>query len=153
MYPGEHLERTLRRALNQLAASLDWLYMDSLQPLFMDPWELRHQFIQVRLGEVSLKDLVIRLTGGWTEKADRNLDRLRLLLDAQFERQRMFTSCGWYFDDFDRIEAVWLVRQATGKDLTDQALSALKFVHSTRTGLRGDTVFLEKLDKAKEKYG
>jgi alpha-amylase/alpha-mannosidase (GH57 family) len=161
--PGSTWKGPLRRALNQLAASLDWLYMDSLQALSMDPWELRHQYIQVRLGKVSLKDLVINMTGDWTEKTGRNLDRVRLLLDAQFERQRMFTSCGWYFDDFDRIEprnavasaaqAVWLVRQATGKDLTDQALSALKFVHSSRTGLRGDTVFLEKLDKAKEKYG
>ena len=53
--------------------------------------------------------------------------RVHLMLEAQRERQRMFTSCGWFFDDFDRIEpknnvayaaqAVRLARLATGVDL------------------------------------
>jgi len=29
---------------------------------------------------------------------------LEILMAAQCERQRMFTSCGWFFEDFDRIE-------------------------------------------------
>jgi len=63
----------------------------------------------------------------------------------------MFTSCGFFFEDFHRIEpqnnvayaakAVWLTKQATGIDLADQALHQLRSVRSHRSGLRADTVF------------
>jgi hypothetical protein len=158
--PGSTWKGPLRRALNQLAAALDWTYLDNLRPLVPDPWEMRHQYIHVRLGETSLAELAGSLAGH--RLGDEDLTRLRLLLEAQYERQRMFSSCGWFFDDFDRIEprnavayaaqAVWLAYQATGQDLTSQALSALRYIHSSRTGLRGDTVFLEKLARTKEKY-
>jgi hypothetical protein len=69
----------------------------------------------------------------------------------------MFTSCGWFFDDFDRIEpqnnlayaaqAVRLARLATGDDLTPQTISFLKYVVSPRTGLRADRVFEQYLNK------
>lgn len=158
--PGSTWKGPLRRALNQLAAALDWLYVDSLRAMVPDPWELRNQYIHVRLGETSLRDLVVSLAGKLLE--EEAMIRLSLLLEAQFERQRMFSSCGWFFDEFDRIEprnavayaaqAVWLAYQATGQNLTNQTLSAMKFVRSTRTGLQGDKVFLQKLAKAKEKY-
>ena len=158
--PGSTWKGPLRRALNQLAAALDWMYLDNLRSLVPDPWEMRHQYIHVRLGETSLAELAGSLAGHRLE--DDDLTRVRLLLEAQYERQRMFSSCGWFFDDFDRIEprnavayaaqAVWLAHQATGQDLTSQALSALRYIRSSRTGLQGDTVFLEKLARTKEKY-
>ena len=56
------------------------------------------------------------------------MQTIQILLAAQYERQRVFTSCGWFFDDFGRIEpqnnvayaaqAVWLTYLATGVDLT-----------------------------------
>lgn len=65
---------------------------------------------------------------------------IQLLLKAQFERQRIFTSCGWFFEDFDRIEprnnvayaaqAVWLTEKATGVNLSPLAMDALKEVRS-----------------------
>ncbi len=70
----------------------------------------------------------------------------------------MFTSCGWFFDDFDRIEprnnvsytaqAVWLTYQATGADLSAKAVGLLRNVKSWRTGDRADSVFSHHLQRA-----
>ena len=70
----------------------------------------------------------------------------------------MFTSCGWFFDDYDRIEpknntayaaqATWLKRMATGVDLTELAGEELEKVVSWRTGLRADHVYMRHLQRA-----
>ena len=74
----------------------------------------------------------------------------------------MFTSCGWFFEDFDRIEprnvvayaaqAVWMTYLATGKDLTNEAEALMGKVVSWRSGLRGDVVFQQHYIRAKEFY-
>jgi alpha-amylase/alpha-mannosidase (GH57 family) len=146
----------LRQAFNHLAASLDTLYTEALAPLDIDPWRLRNQYIHVMLGERTLPDLVHQLS-------KRRIDgeqmwKIRLLLEAQRERQRIFTSCGWYHDDFARIEpknnvayaaqAVHLTHMATGVDLGPQLTTMLKQVISGRTGLRGDLVLQRQLQRA-----
>ena len=70
----------------------------------------------------------------------------------------MFTSCGWFFDDFDRIEpknnvayaaqAVRLARLATGVDLEPAVVADLQRVVSLRTATRADRVFLRHLRRA-----
>ena len=80
------------------------------------------------------------------------------MLISQYERQRMFTSCGWFFEDYDRIEpknntayaaqAVWMVYQATGIDLSEYAVRELRYVSSQRGNIRGDQVFLQHLVRA-----
>jgi hypothetical protein len=72
----------------------------------------------------------------------------------------MFMSCGWFFDDFDRIEprnnvayaaqAVFLTNLATGEDLSGDAITWLKPVQSWRSGLRGDVVFTQHYLRARE---
>jgi hypothetical protein len=86
--------------------------------------------------------------------------RIHLLLEAQRERQRMFTSCGWFFDDFDRIEprnnvayaaqAVRLVLRATGIDLENETMLDLSRVMSPRSGIRADGVFQGHLRRTTE---
>jgi len=44
----------LREALDQTAKALDTIYAEALAPLFADPWELRHRYIEVLLGEMTL---------------------------------------------------------------------------------------------------
>jgi len=83
-----------------------------------------------------------------------------MLLAAQYERQRIFTSCGWFFDHFHRIEpqnniayaaqAVWLTYQATGISLKESAIELLNAVKDQRTGLRGDTVFSERYQRSQD---
>jgi hypothetical protein len=107
-------------------------------------------------GSTTLEELVLSLADHPVRSEA--LHALRLLLRAQYERQRMFTSCGWFFDDFDRIEprnnvayaaqAVLLTEKAMEVDLTRQALSALGKVRSWRTGLTADEVFRKHLQRA-----
>jgi hypothetical protein len=101
------------------------------------------------LGELSAEELINDLAG-------RRLDteqvrQIHLLLESQRERQRIFTSCGWYFGDFGRIEpknnvayaaqAIRLARLATGVDLSPQVIADLQSVVSSDSGLRGDKVY------------
>ena len=65
---------------------------------------------------------------------------LGLMLKSQYERQRMFTSCGWFFDEFHRIEpqnniayaanAAWLTEKATGKSPDQDVLKLFEKVLS-----------------------
>jgi hypothetical protein len=156
---GGQWKAVLHRALDRLAGELDAQYAEAVRPFVSDPWELRHRYIHVMLGALGAADLIGELAGR-SLPAD-VVGRIAMLLEAQRERQRMFTSCGWFFDDFDRIEpknnlayaaqAVWLTRQATGADLAPGALAQLRLVESRRSGLRGDQVFGHYLRRAQER--
>jgi len=149
----------LRRAFDRLAASLDQVYVDSTRALISDPWKLRDDYIHVILGNIPVEDLIARAVGH--RPAEDDCRKIRLLLEAQHERQRIYTSCGWYFDDFARIEpkynvayaaqAVWLTRLATGIDLAPQTAADLSHVISQRSGARGDRVFRRQLQRAENK--
>jgi hypothetical protein len=74
----------------------------------------------------------------------------------------MFTSCGWFFEDFDRIEprnnvayaaqAVWMAYQATGIDLTPNITEWLTRVISQSGSVRADQVFMKHLVKAQTSH-
>lgn len=116
---------------------------------------LRERYIHVMLGELGVEELI-------SEMATRNLTsqqirQVYLLLESQRERQRIFTSCGWFFEDFDRIEpknviiyaaqAVRLARLATGDDIAPQTIADLRHVISPVTGLQADQVFSQQLSR------
>lgn len=140
----------LRYAFERLSSALDRLYLQSVASYCDEPWALRDDYIDVILGDRSIEDLVNQAAG--RRLSEDKIVRTHVLLESQRERQRMFTSCGWFFDDFDRIEpqnniayavqAVRLARMATGVDLEAPALSDLSRVSSPLTGLRGDAVFM-----------
>ena len=150
----------LRRAFNRLAAAIDAQYVEALRPMGMEGWAaasgLRNGYIHVLLGQMKVAELVQQVAKRRLPQDD--VERVRLLLEAQRERQRMFTSCGWYFEDFSRIEprnnvayaaqAVYLTRLATGVDLSYQVMGELRQVVSHRTGLRADLVYQKKLQEA-----
>jgi hypothetical protein len=155
---GGQWKAYLRQALDHLAHAIDNLYVDVVSPFISDPLTLRNQYISVMLGARSAEELI-------SEMAGRRLpaevsSRIHLLLEAQRERQRMFTSCGWFFEDFDRIEpknnlayaahAVRLAQMAAGVDLAREARALLRHVESSRTGLRGDRVFARYLHRVQE---
>ncbi len=154
--PHSDWKGPFRQALEKLAAAIDDEYLKLVDGHMEDPWELRHQYIRVIHGELDLATLVENLTG--RKVAGRELEQIYTILRAQYERQRMFTSCGWFFDDFDRIEprnnvayaaqAVLLTRQATGVDLSPLAETELANVRSWRSGLKADTVFRKHLKRA-----
>ena len=145
----------MRQAFNRLAHQLDKIYIDSMGSFQIEPWRLRNAYIHVLLGQVSIEDLVFQTAGRRLDAC--HVQQIRLLLEAQRERQRIFTSCGWYFDDFSRIEprnnvayaaqAVRLTARATGINLTDQLMADMRYVASYRSNLRGDKVLQRELQK------
>ena len=70
----------------------------------------------------------------------------------------MFTSCGWFFDEFHRIEpqnniayaakAIWLTQQATGEQIDPKIIEDMSHVRSEKTGLRADTILSQTFIRA-----
>ncbi|GAP15043.1 alpha-amylase/alpha-mannosidase [Longilinea arvoryzae] len=147
-------------AMQWLGQEIDRIYLQVTSTLVRDPWELRHQYIRVRLGQTRVDDLLREhVLPPLDEEQARSLD---LILRAQFERQRMFTSCGWFFEDFDRIEprnnvayaaqAAWWTLLASGEDLTEGMLDRLHAVTSCRSGLCADIIFVRQFRKTSQFY-
>lgn len=137
-------------AMRTLADELDRIFEQCLQPVVHDPWHLRNRYISIRLGRETLEDVLQHEVR--TPLDPVLVQRIRYALEAQYERQRMFTSCGWFFEDFDRIEprnnmayaarAIWLTYCASGVDLLHRARNLLSTVCSERTGVRGSEILL-----------
>ncbi len=156
--PGASWKAPLRWGLEKLSEEIDLQYKLFVGQYTHRKWQLRNEYIHVFLGEMSLKNLLSQyLSETVTENEIR---KIGLVLAAQYERQRMFTSCGWFFNHFHRIEpqnniayaaqSVWLTKQVTGIDLRPMALALLKKVRDQRTGLRGDTVFSERYQRTED---
>jgi len=153
--PGERMWKNhLRRAFDHLSGALDGLYLELTQPYFLNPWLLRNRYIHVLLGEMTVDQLFLELA---VKPLKSHISRrIHEMLEAQRERQRMFTSCGWFFEDFDRIEprnnvayaaqAVYLAFKATGVDLAPQVLDDLHLVVSEKTGHRASDIFSDHLN-------
>ncbi|MFN2304929.1 MAG: DUF3536 domain-containing protein, partial [Anaerolineales bacterium] len=156
--PGASWKAPLRWGLQKLAEEIDRQYQEFMEQFTRRKWELRNAYIQAFLGEIDLRDLLSNFIK--QPISDQEIERIGLILAAQYERQRMFTSCGWFFESFHRIEpqnniayaaqALWLTERATGIVLKDHALALLNNVKDQRTGLRGDTVFLERYLRAQD---
>jgi alpha-amylase/alpha-mannosidase (GH57 family) len=147
-----HWKKYLRWAFDCLAEHLDQVFAEAMQTYGLHPWELRNEYIQVWLGNTSLKAVVDNQGPTVVDViSSTDLSKIDLLLQAQFNRQRMYTSCGFFFEDFERLEprnnlayavhAIHLTQQATGVDLSAGFRKDLRRVASTRTHLRGDQVF------------
>lgn len=148
----------LRNAFNKVAEILDEIYYESVQPYLADPWLLRHHYARVLTGKVDGATYLHEVFG--KEFPEAEVKKLRLLLAAQYERQRMFTSCGWFFDDFDRIEprnniayaaqAAWLTGQAVEKALCKDCATWFADVKSWRSGLSGSVLFDHHFKRARD---
>ena len=147
----------MRVAFKKISELIDQEGAGPGEALTRDWRELKNQYIQVILNEISPRDLISQFAR--QPLSDDEICKIDLLLRSNVDRQRMFTSCGWYFDDYDRIEpknntaysaeAVWLVKNATGVDLSQQAMELLRPVKSWRSGLRADVVFNHYFNRAK----
>lgn len=154
--PNSFWKAPLREALNYIAEIVDQIYEEEIQAAGGDPYSIRDEYIQVLLHRVPMEEFInnrLRLSAKTP-----TIQQMSFLLRAQYERQRMFTSCGWFFDDFDRIEprnnvkyaaqSIWLTRQVMPDINLDMIINKLKMVSSTRTNLSADQVFLKHLEAA-----
>lgn len=156
--PGANWKAPLRWGLEKLAEELDHQYQVFMGQFTRRKWQLRNAYIHVMLGEIELGELLEQYIN--QKLSETQFEKIGMILAAQYERQRIFTSCGWFFEHFHRIEpqnniayaaqAIWLTKQVTGKDLKPMALALLKKVKDQRTGLRGDTVFNERYQRTRD---
>ncbi len=145
-------KKMLRRALDRLAARGDELFEQYAGETLNDPWAARDGYLPVRNGWETVERF-------WARYGKRNgppddiwqAQQTMALLDAQFYQQYSFTSCGFFFEDVDRIEprndiafarrAISLYWQALGVDLQRDFLLDLQAVKSWRTHLTGADLY------------
>lgn len=125
-----------------LRETLDWL-RDLLAPLYektmgqyvADPWHVRDAYIDVVLNRSrSHVELFLKQHAAKDLSPDEKVTVLKLL-EIQRHAMLMYTSCGWFFDDFWGIEttqiiqyaarAVQLAKDAFGLDLEAEFLERL----------------------------
>lgn len=105
--------RPLREALDWLARELHTRYEQEGWELLGDPWTARDAYGTVvgagadAVGRFAREALERR--GAWTEA---RAIRVRELLEMERDALRMFTSCGWFFDDIGGIEAAQVLKYA-----------------------------------------
>jgi len=136
--------------MNGLADAIDREYEAHLQNLIRDPWELREAYVDVLLGNRVLDEVIAEHAAPTLTPGQQAL--VRLLLEAEYDRLRMFASDAWFFYDLDRIEllntlkyaahAAGLVEQATGHNPTEGVVDILAQAHSEVSSMSGDIAFL-----------
>lgn len=147
--PNSSWKRPLRAAMNSIAGMIDSTFENYAGRYLSDPWKSVENYSEVLLDEISADEWLDKQSYA-PLKIEQKL-HLKSLFEAQVERHRMFTSCGWFFDDFDRIEpknnvayaahAVWLAERAAEIDLYAEAIKAFRPVVGAASGLKGDDVF------------
>ena len=146
----------LRRALDNLSRDIDEIYAAALRRQDTSPWRIRDDYFQVVLGAIDKETFLSR---NFLHNTSRIVqERIFKLLKAQLHRQRMFTSCAFFFEDLDRIEAryaianavqaIALVYSATGDDLTRAFRRDLSVAFSVQTNRNGAKILDELLARA-----
>jgi alpha-amylase/alpha-mannosidase (GH57 family) len=144
--PGDsRWKGALRSALDLLADEIDAILLYEARHQLSNPWMVVDNYIDVVLGTTDTPTLIAeyaatRLTSG-------QVLRLGKLVQTQLHRQRMFSSCGWFFDSLDRPEpryviaqamrAIQLTKQAIGVDLGPnfrESLSAAQHTNGLQPG-------------------
>jgi hypothetical protein len=98
----------LREALDWLAGELHAIYDDEATPLFGDPWAARDAYGQVLHDPATVQASVKE----WLRGPPEGLRRAVELLELERNALRMFSSCGWFFDDIGGVESLIVLRCA-----------------------------------------
>src|SRR5438034_3054436 len=101
----------LREALDWLAGELHSRFEREGGALFDDPWAARDAYGTVVGGAPAgiAQFVAQRLRPGADRSGER---RAPELLELERNALRMFTSCGWFFDDIAGIETIQILRYA-----------------------------------------
>jgi alpha-amylase/alpha-mannosidase (GH57 family) len=135
--PSQQEWRTwLREAVDWLAGEIHEIYVEEGTSLLGDPWTARDRFGTVASSEPEASQSLLG------QIAPRELDalemvRARELLELERQALRLFTSCGWFFDDLAGLEPLQVLRYAA---------RALELSGARRAEL--EEGFLKRLEKA-----
>ncbi|UCG75385.1 MAG: DUF3536 domain-containing protein [Gemmatimonadota bacterium] len=128
---SQEWRRPLRSAMDNLAEGLHAVFEREGAALLSDPWEARDAYGAVA-STIGTERFAPSLDGFLEIHAREALageSRVRTLELLELERNalRLFTSCGWFFDDVAGIEAVQLLRYAARAiELSGQAAGRLE---------------------------
>jgi hypothetical protein len=153
----------LRRAFNRLGERGDALFEQGLAETIEDPWAARSDYLALRQGWLAPEAFWERhgkkghafwprqSQKGHAPRDEQVLRRTLLLLEAQYYQQWMYTSCGFFFEDLNRLEprndiafarrAISLYWQATQVDVQAGFLADLVEARSGRAGLTGADLY------------
>ena len=144
----------LRQALDNLAARLNETFEQDTAHALRDPWTARDAYLGLRNGWTSRNEFWQRFgRNGIRRVRKAAAEKAEMLLEAQYYGQSMYTSCGFFFEDLDRIEprndiafarrAISLVWLASKVDLERDFLRDLAQVKSGRTGITGADAYAQ----------
>jgi hypothetical protein len=139
---------TLLHALKQLESRIDSYYERYAQATLDDPWSARDNFIAWHNGWMNSSEFWVKFGHKGTGPRKESMAiRTWHLLESQYYMQASFTSCGWFFEDLDRIEprndinyarcAISHIWQALHVDLQTDFLADLSKSRSWRNGITG----------------
>ncbi len=142
----------LRRALDGLATQLNATFEQQTAATLADPWAARDDYLALRNGWLNRDDFWARHGApGRPAQMDALRTRTHQLLEAQYLGQWMYTSCGFFFEDLDRIEprndiafarrAISLVWLASARDLQAGFVRDLAAAKSWRSGVTGADIY------------
>ena len=96
----------LRRGFTMVRDRLVEIYLEQVSPLIKDAWAVRDDYISVLLdpSESSREAFLQRHQRKPLSGEERRV--LWSLLESQRYAMLMFTSCGWFFGDISRVEAI-----------------------------------------------
>jgi alpha-amylase/alpha-mannosidase (GH57 family) len=147
--PGAIWKAPLRSALDSIADQVDVIFERVLVDKGIDPFNARNEFIRVLLGETSIDDFLAYECKCQGE----DTMMVQALLKAQVARQKMYTSCGFFFDELSRIEprnnigyaaqAIAWTEFVTGEQLMPDAWQFLSEIKSQRFAINGWTIFTD----------
>ena len=102
-FPSQAWRAPLRTGLEALATELHAIYEREAIRFIPDPWSARDDYGSVVASDAaSLERFVASVATRARTEDDRV--RARELLELERDALRMFTSCGWFFDDIGGIE-------------------------------------------------
>lgn len=118
-FPSQAWRAPLRQAVDALAAGIHLIFERDGAGLLPDPWAARDAYgdIVSVMGDAPRERFLDAHARAGLGAADRT--RALELLEMERDALRMFTSCGWFFDDIGGIEA----RQVLGYALRAITLS------------------------------
>ena len=157
----------LRAAMNRLAEHIDEVYFTQSFRWLRNAHEARLAAIEPLRGWLDWDQFFIEQGSDDFVRAPESLrtaihEKLRRLFLAQYYRQLMFTSCGFFFEDLSRIEPVNNIRYAAMAikstnmvapevpSFADAFATDLAECRSVRTGQSGAELFLREWDRAEQ---
>lgn len=153
--PDSDWKSYLKSATDQVAKTFDHYFNLAIQSWHQDPLEIREKYGQVISHIKTEEDF---LQEQFPDLAVKDRVKVKSLLWALIDRQRMYTSCGWFFEDLDRIEpknviayaaqSVFWMESAIGVSLFPEVSPAFARVKSKRKKLNGLEVFSKAYQRA-----